>query len=76
MGMDTTIQQLSEAQQTQGIADEAVNAQIDNLILDNRKKLNAIIGKVVLSRVTVAPCTKNNHLLHRLNSSSMRSESR
>ena len=76
MGMDTTIQQLSEAQQTQGIADEAVNAQIDNLILDNRKKLNAIIGKVVLSRVTVAPCTKNNCLLHRLNSSSMRSESR
>ena len=72
MGMDTTIQQLSEAQQTQGIADEAVNAQIDNLILE----LNATIGKVVLSRVTVAPCAKNNHLLHRLDSSSMRPESR
>ncbi|KAK7695180.1 hypothetical protein QCA50_002370 [Cerrena zonata] len=47
MGMDTTIQQLSEAQQTQGIADEAVNAQIDNLILDNRKKLNAIIDSIL-----------------------------
>ena len=31
--------------QTQGIAVEATNAQIDTLILDNRKKLNQIIGK-------------------------------
>ncbi|CAL1694948.1 unnamed protein product [Somion occarium] len=46
-GMDTTIQQLSDAQQTQGIAEEAVNAQIDNLILDNRKKLNAIIDSIL-----------------------------
>jgi hypothetical protein len=30
--------------QTQGIADEATDAQIDTLILDNRKKLNQIIG--------------------------------
>lgn len=61
-GMDSTIQQLSEAQQVwsfvscsnsylteqlqnQGIVDETTNAQIDTLILDNRKKLNQIIGK-------------------------------
>ena len=31
--------------QNQGLAEETVNAQIDTLILDNRKKLNAIIGK-------------------------------
>jgi hypothetical protein len=59
-GMDTTLQQLSDAQQVcsrkligrllahdkqnQGFADEATNAQIDTLILDNRKKLNQIIG--------------------------------
>lgn len=63
-GMDTTIQQLSEAQtvgrlhsepklhivlnalshQNQGLVDETTNAQIDTLILDNRKKLNQIIG--------------------------------
>ena len=30
--------------QTQGIVDQATNAQIDTLILDNRKKLNQIIG--------------------------------
>ena len=30
--------------QNQGFADEATNAQIDTLILDNRKKLNQIIG--------------------------------
>lgn len=30
--------------QTQGLSDQAVNAQIDTLILDNRKKLNQIIG--------------------------------
>lgn len=30
--------------QNQGIAEEATNAQIDTLILDNRQKLNAIIG--------------------------------
>ncbi|KAA1468016.1 cytoskeleton assembly control protein [Dentipellis sp. KUC8613] len=43
-GMDSTIQRLSETQQNQGIAEEATNAQIDTLILDNRKKLNQIIG--------------------------------
>lgn len=30
--------------QTQGLVDETTNAQIDTLILDNRKKLNQIIG--------------------------------
>jgi huntingtin-interacting protein 1-related protein len=63
-GMDTTLQQLSESQQvcprqpinglsahnkqTQGLADEATDAQIDTLILDNRKKLNQIIGTFLL----------------------------
>jgi hypothetical protein len=31
--------------QNQGITDETANAQIDTLILDNRKKLKEIIGK-------------------------------
>lgn len=30
--------------QNQGLVDETTNAQIDTLILDNRKKLNEIIG--------------------------------
>ncbi|KAI0296230.1 cytoskeleton assembly control protein [Russula brevipes] len=46
-GMDTTLQQLSEVQQNQGFADEATNAQIDTLILDNRKKLNQIIDSIL-----------------------------
>ncbi|KAL5535815.1 SLA2 [Sanghuangporus sanghuang] len=46
-GMDATIEQLREAQQTQGIVDEATNAQIDTLILDNRKKLNQIIDSIL-----------------------------
>ena len=33
--------------QSQGIADETTNAQIDTLILDNRKKLNDIIGESI-----------------------------
>jgi huntingtin-interacting protein 1-related protein len=35
--------------QNQGIVDETTNAQIDTLILDNRKKLNQIIGMSLLS---------------------------
>ncbi|EGO05317.1 hypothetical protein SERLA73DRAFT_164870 [Serpula lacrymans var. lacrymans S7.3] len=46
-GMDSTIQQLSETRQTQGISEEATNAQIDTLILDNRKKLNEIIDSIL-----------------------------
>ncbi|KIL00973.1 hypothetical protein PAXRUDRAFT_820978 [Paxillus rubicundulus Ve08.2h10] len=46
-GMDSTIQQLSEAQQHQGLTEEATDAQIDTLILDNRKKLNQIIDSIL-----------------------------
>ncbi|KAG6821407.1 hypothetical protein H0H93_014204 [Arthromyces matolae] len=46
-GMDSTIQQLSETQQNQGLMDETTNAQIDTLILDNRKKLNDIIDSIL-----------------------------
>ncbi|KAH9937310.1 cytoskeleton assembly control protein [Fomitopsis serialis] len=46
-GMDSTIQQLHESQQNQGISEETTNAQIDTLILDNRKKLNQIIDSIL-----------------------------
>ncbi|KAJ2914288.1 hypothetical protein MD484_g6133, partial [Candolleomyces efflorescens] len=46
-GMDSTLQQLSDAQQDRGILDETTNAQIDTLILDNRKKLNQIIDSIL-----------------------------
>ncbi|KAI9444834.1 cytoskeleton assembly control protein [Lactarius indigo] len=46
-GMDHTLQQLSDTQQNQGLTDEATNAQIDTLILDNRKKLNQIIDSIL-----------------------------
>ncbi|PFH54873.1 hypothetical protein AMATHDRAFT_72640 [Amanita thiersii Skay4041] len=46
-GMDSTIKELSEAQQNQGLIDETTNAQIDTLILDNRKKLNQIIDSIL-----------------------------
>ncbi|KIY51265.1 ANTH-domain-containing protein [Fistulina hepatica ATCC 64428] len=46
-GMDTTIRQLADAQQNQGLAEETTNAQIDTLILDNRKKLNQIIDSIL-----------------------------
>ncbi|KAI0275039.1 cytoskeleton assembly control protein [Gloeopeniophorella convolvens] len=46
-GMDHTLQQLSDSQQNQGLVDEATNAQIDTLILDNRKKLNQIIDSIL-----------------------------
>ena len=36
--------------QNQGIAEETTNTQIDTLILDNRKKLNTIIGKHKMSK--------------------------
>lgn len=32
----------------QGLTDQALNTQIDTLILDNRKKLNQIIGAKLL----------------------------
>lgn len=40
--MHVTIQ--TSLLQNQGLNEEATNAQIDTLILDNRKKLNQIIG--------------------------------
>ncbi|KAF8323279.1 ANTH-domain-containing protein [Clavulina sp. PMI_390] len=46
-GLDTTIQQLAQAQSDQGVVDLATNAQIDTLILDNRKKLNDIIDSIL-----------------------------
>ncbi|GAA5904756.1 hypothetical protein JCM6882_008366 [Rhodosporidiobolus microsporus] len=46
-GMDDTIRQLSELQVTQGVADDAVNAQIDTLVLDQEKKFNAIIDSIL-----------------------------
>ncbi|KAH9486531.1 Endocytosis protein end4 [Psilocybe cubensis] len=47
-GMDSTIEQLSEAQQNKDLIDKTTDAQIDTLILDNRKKLNQIIGKLIV----------------------------
>ncbi|GLB35928.1 putative cytoskeleton assembly control protein [Lyophyllum shimeji] len=46
-GMDSTIQELSETRQNQGIVDETTNAQIEILILDHRKKLNQIIDSIL-----------------------------
>lgn len=48
-GMDATIQQMSALQMNNGEADEAINAQIDTLILDNTKKLNTIIDSILQS---------------------------
>jgi len=42
--VNSTLQQMADMHATQGFSDQATNAQIDTLILDNRKKLNAIIG--------------------------------
>ncbi|KAJ8522033.1 hypothetical protein ONZ45_g1358 [Pleurotus djamor] len=56
-GMDATLQQLSEAQQNQGLIDETNNAQIDTLLLDHRKKLNEIIDAILqacMEKVDVA----------------------
>jgi hypothetical protein len=50
-GMDHTIKEMSALQMNQGENDEAVNAQIDTLILDNTKKLNAIIDSILQSCV-------------------------
>ncbi|GAA5986887.1 hypothetical protein JCM10908_000940 [Rhodotorula pacifica] len=48
-GMDDTIRQLSELQVAQGVTDEAVNAQIDTLVLDQEKKFNDIIDSILQS---------------------------
>ncbi|KAG8761978.1 sla2 Src-like adaptor 2 [Ceratobasidium sp. 423] len=53
--MDSTIQKMAEMQMdlqaSQGIVEETTNAQIDTLILDNRKKLNQIIDSILQSCV-------------------------
>lgn len=46
-GMDTTIRQISELQNNQGENDDALNAQIDTLVLDQEKKFNAIIDSIL-----------------------------
>lgn len=50
-GMDETIRQMADLQSGQGEQDLAMNAQIDTLILDNHKKLNAIIDSVLQAGV-------------------------
>lgn len=48
-------QTLTAPNQTQGLTDQALNAQIDTLILDNRKKLNQIIGTSRNERLETGP---------------------
>lgn len=50
-GMDDAIRKLGELQVNQGVTDEAVNAQIDTLILDQQKKLNQIIDSIFQASV-------------------------
>ena len=47
---------LTFALQNQGLNEEATNAQIDTLILDNRKKLNQIIGPWARYRDVLLAC--------------------
>lgn len=46
-GMDATIRQMNDIRLDQGTSDEALNAQIDTIILDNSKKLSAIIDSIL-----------------------------
>ncbi|PKI86009.1 sla2 Src-like adaptor 2 [Malassezia vespertilionis] len=46
-GMDSTIRQLNEVHLEQGTSDDALNAQIDTVILDNSRKLSAIIDSIL-----------------------------
>lgn len=46
-GMDDTIRKLSELQLAQGENDDAVNAQIDTLVLDQEKRFNEIIDSIL-----------------------------
>ena len=62
---------LTFALQNQGLNEEATNAQIDTLILDNRKKLNQIIGE--LAHSAFSECLTDDSL--RLYSQCMRTES-
>ncbi|WVQ74977.1 hypothetical protein IAR50_004585 [Cryptococcus sp. DSM 104548] len=46
-GMDSTLQELSDLRLNQGDTSQAFDAQIDTLILDHRKELNAIIDSIL-----------------------------
>jgi len=46
-GIDQQLQAVAEVEQNQGLTDQAYTAQIDTLILDNRKKLNDIIDSIL-----------------------------
>ncbi|KZO95904.1 ANTH-domain-containing protein [Calocera viscosa TUFC12733] len=46
-GIDQQLQTVAEVTQNQGFTDQAYTAQIDTLILDNRKKLNDIIDSIL-----------------------------
>ena len=61
---------LTLALQNQGLNEEATNAQIDTLILDNRKKLNQIIGELAHSASSERPIDDS----LRLHSQCMRAE--
>ncbi|KAK8854744.1 hypothetical protein IAR55_003483 [Kwoniella newhampshirensis] len=46
-GMDSTLKELSDLRLTQGDTSQAFDAQVDTLILDHRKELNAIIDSIL-----------------------------
>ncbi|WVQ82124.1 hypothetical protein IAT38_004252 [Cryptococcus sp. DSM 104549] len=46
-GMDSTLKELSDIRLTQGDTSQAFDAQVDTLILDHRKELNAIIDSIL-----------------------------
>lgn len=52
MEMDATVSTLANSKTAQGEADEAVNAQIDTLLVDQHKKLNAIIDSILQACTT------------------------
>lgn len=49
-GIDATIQHMQSLSLSQGANDEAVNAQIDTIILDNTQKLNSITDSILQAR--------------------------
>ena len=65
---------LNISPQTQGIVDQATTAQIDTLILDNRKKLNQIIGELCNACLISASPAAYHVLFSRLHTSSLRSK--
>ncbi|KAG7098961.1 hypothetical protein E1B28_000849 [Marasmius oreades] len=47
--MNNTLNQIADEQRDRGLIDQTTNAQIDTLILDNRKELNGIIDSILKS---------------------------